>query len=93
MPYFTNDLTTALNRAALFMSVGETQHCVILCNRALGQYAVTDCSLFLEHHLRYAELGYLLAVDLFPDQLVRLTGSVQLDLLEEDVYAVSSENL
>jgi len=93
MPYFTNSLATALNRAALFMSVGETQHAVVLHNRALSKYAVIDVGLFVANHVRYASLGYTLAVDLFPDQLQTITGSVQLDLLEEDVYAISEENL
>jgi hypothetical protein len=75
------------------MSVGETQHAVILNNRAIGKYAVVYIGLYTTNHLRYAILGYALAVDLFPDQLQTITGSVQLDLLEEDVYAVSEENL
>jgi len=93
MPYFTPDLRTALNRAALFMSVGETQHCVILHNCAKDLYAVVDISLYLANLDRYGLLGYTLAVDLYPAQLALLTGSVQLDLMEEDVYAVSKENL
>ena len=93
MPYFTPDLRTAINRAVLFMSVGESQACVILYSFAHQRYAVVEKSLFLTNHARYADLGYILAVKLPPTELQSLTGSIQLDLLEEDVYAVSQENL
>jgi len=93
MPYFTTDLRTALNRATLFMSVGESQRAVILYNRATAKYAVVDHLLTVSKREHFAELGYHLAVNLESDQLVLLTGSVQLDLLEEDVYAISQENL
>lgn len=93
MPYFTHSLLTALNRAALFMSVGENQKAVILHNRGKDQFAVVDSLVFAQNHHRYRELGYFLAVDLFPSQLSTITGSVQLDLLEEDVYAISQEDI
>ena len=93
MPYFTPDLKTAINRAALFMSVGESPHCLIIYSSAAKRYAVVDKSLFPTNHARYADLGYLPAVMLPQQELQTLAGSLQLLLLEEDVYAISQENL
>lgn len=93
MPYFTPCLRTAINRAVLFMSIGESQLCVILYSFTAKRYAVVDKALFLVNHARYADLGYILALKLPPQELQTLTGSIQLDLLEEDVYAISQENL
>ena len=83
MPYFTTDLRTALNRAALFMSVGETQHCVILHNCAKGLYAVVDIGLYLANLDRYGLLGYTLAVDLYPANAAEGVALRGMDGLEE----------
>lgn len=93
MPYFTTNLKTALNRAQLFMSIGELQRAVVLHNSISDKFAVVDRLMYAANHVRYASLGYVIVVDLQPQHLVTLTGSIQLDLLEEDVYAISQENL
>lgn len=93
MPFRTTDLRTALNRAALFMSVGESQRAVIYRHDADRAYLVLDAELFDELDPRLTGAGYRCAIDLYPDEILQLTGPVQLALLEDDVYAISQKDL
>ena len=93
MPYRTTDLRTAINRAALFMSVGKDQRCLILSHRKTRDYMVIDCNLLDDLQQKMSDAGYHIAIDLMPDEILRLTGHLQLCMLEDDVYAISQKDL
>lgn len=93
MPYRTTDLRTAVNRAALFMSVGHLRHCVIYSHRAEHAYLVLDDTHLRELHQTLSQAGYTIAIDLLPYEIVQLTGPIQLSLLGDDVHAISQKDL
>jgi len=93
MPYRTTDLRTAINRAALFMSLGRDQQCVIFSHRSDRAYIVVDVQLLDSLGPKLILAGYLTAIDLMPDEIALLTGPLQLTLLEDDVYAIGQKDL
>jgi hypothetical protein len=93
MPYRTTDLRTAINRAALFMSVGTNAGCTVFSHRESRAYMVVDNEILDHIWHNLAEAGYTLAIDLLPDEIMQLTGPVQLSLLEDDVYAISQKDI
>lgn len=93
MPYFCTDLRTAINRCALFMSVGQLQRAVVLRSATAHRYAVLDYDLWVTDPHHYSKLGFSLCINLLPDEIPQLTGAVQLSLLEEDIYAIGQKDL
>lgn len=93
MPFFTHDIRTALNRAALYQSVGQEQRAIILRHTESNDFVVVDSNLLLKSHTSWLDDDYTVAIDLPMESLSQLTGTLQLSILEDDIYAISQENI
>jgi hypothetical protein len=93
MPYFTYDIQTAMNRAALYMSMDDHSPAVILYHPASKRFVVVASELYFSDLDHWHKAGHHLAMSLSQEQMDKLTGSVQLDLIAEDVYAVGTKDI